>query len=121
MDPEAASVGPGRGLFPAVELLPADGTDGGVEGRLVIPAVVAERRRILEQNPVIVRERVGRKEIPPPDLDRVEPQLPGGKVQQPLHDEHPMLPSRAPHRRDDGTVGEDGAELALVVGNLVLA
>ena len=64
---------------------------------------------VLEEDPVIVRELVGREQVAAADLDPVEAQLARRQVEQPLHHEHAVLAAGAAHRRDDRLVGEDGA------------
>ena len=80
-----------------------------VEHRLVIAAVVFERREVLIDDLVVVGERVGRNEIAPPDLGAVDAQLVRGDVEQPLDHEHAVLAAGAAIGRDDRLVGEDGA------------
>ena len=46
-------------------------------------------------------KRSGAEQVALPDLDAVDAELPGGDVEQPLADEHAVLPARAAHRRDD--------------------
>ena len=53
---------------------------------------------------VVVREPVGRQQVPLPDLHAIDPELTSRDVQQPLAHEHTMLGRRAPVR-DDRLVG----------------
>jgi hypothetical protein len=44
-----------------------------------------------------------------------------GKVEQPLHDEHTMLAACTAIGRDQGAIGEHGAEAAVIGGDVVAA
>ena len=106
-------------LLAGEELVVADHLHRLVEDRLVVAAVVDQRREVLEDDLVVVREGVGGQEVATPDLGPVEPQLARRQVEQPLDDEHPMLAAGAAVGGDDRQGGEDGGELRVVVGDVV--
>ena len=93
----------------------ADHLERLVEDRLVIAAVVGERRKVLIDDLVVVGERIGRDEIAPADFGAVDAKFVRGDVEQPLDDEHAVLAAGAAIRRDDRLVGEDRREGAVVV------
>jgi hypothetical protein len=62
---------------------------------------------------------VRRDEVAPADFGAVDLQFFRGNIQQAFDDKHAMLPSRAAIGRDDGLVGEDRRELAVIVFDVV--
>ena len=92
------------------EFLVADRFQRLVEHRLVIAAVIFELRKILVDDPVLVGERIGRNQVAPPDFRRVDAELMGGEIEQPLDHEHAVLAAGAAIGRHDRQIGEDGGE-----------
>ena len=90
-----------------------------IQQRLVIPAVVYKRNKILVNDLVIVRKFIGRDEIPPPDFSAVNIQFFSCQVEHPLDDKDPMLPPRTSIRRNDGFIGEDCSKRTVIVLNVV--
>jgi len=93
----------------------ADRFQRHVEHRLVVAAIVFEHFEILVDDFIVVGERIGRNQIPPPDLGRVDVQLMGGEIQQSLHHEHAVLAAGAPIWRDGRQIGEHLRKGAVVV------
>ncbi len=89
------------------EVAVADHLQRLVEDRLVIAAVVGERREVLIDDLVVVRESIGRDEVAPADFGPVDFEFVRRDVQEPLDDEDAVLPAGAAVRRDDRLVGED--------------
>src|SRR2546426_469929 len=118
-DPHVPAGRPQAPLLLAQEAFVIDGLERLVERRLVVAAVVRERRGVLEQDLVVERELVGPEQVLATDLGAVEPKLLGREVQEPLDDEHAVLAPRAPHGGDDRLVREDRGELALVARDVV--
>ena len=80
-----------RGCSSAKKRAVADHAERLVEDRLVIAAVVGERRKILIDDLVVVGKCVGRNEIAPADFGAVDLELVRRDVEQPLDDENAML------------------------------
>ena len=108
-------------LLVANELLVADDLGRLLERRQVVAAVVNERRGILKHDLVIHRKLVRSDQVALANLDAIDAKLARGEIEQPLADEHAVLPAGASHRRHDRLVGEDRGELALVVRDVVRA
>ena len=117
--PDVPAAGLSRGCSSRRELLVPDHLRGLLERRQIVAAVVNERRGILKDDLVVVRKSVRRDEVAPADLDPVDAELLRREVEQPLDDEHAVLPAGAAHRRHDRLVREDRRELALVVRDVV--
>ena len=113
-DAERPPGGARRRLLLGQEPVPADALERLAQRRLVVSAVVGERREVLIDDVVNVRELVRPQEIAPPDFDPIEPQLPGGEVEQALDDEDAVLASGAAVGGHDRLVGEHRGELAVV-------
>ncbi len=92
-----------------------------VQRRVIIAAVVPQRGKILENDFVVVGEFVGWNEIAVADFGAVDPQLFGGNVEQTLHDKDAVLPACAAIGRDDGFVGKNADEFAVISGNIIAA
>ena len=111
---EVPALGAGRRLGLGEELVVADELPRLGERRFVVAAVVDQRREVLVDDFVVVGKVLGREEIPAPDLGSIHPQLGGGEVEQPLHDEDAMLATGAAIRSDDRLGREDRLELRVV-------
>src|SRR5271166_869253 len=98
---EVASLGAQPRLFILDEALVVDESEHPVQRSFIIAAVIFERREILIDNLVVVRERVRRNEVAASDLDAIDSQLTSGEIHQPLNDEHTVLATGA-------TIGRDG-------------
>ena len=108
------------GLFFLQKVVVVDELDGFIERGFVVAAVVGEGRKILVDNFVIIGKFVGRNEVAAADFDAVDTQLFGRDVEHSFHDEDAMLTARAAVGCDDGFVGEDGFEFAVIVRHVVL-
>src|SRR5262249_3965669 len=78
-----------------------------VEQRFIVAAVIHQRRKILIDDVVVIRELIRRDEIASADFGAVDVQLLRSNIQRPLDNEHTMLTSRAPIWCDDGLIRED--------------
>src|SRR3990172_3442837 len=100
------------------EIVIPDQPKGVLQQGGIVAAVINERREILIDDVVVMREGVGGQEIAAADLTDVELQFAGRQIQQALDDEDAVLASGAAVGGDDGLVGEDDGELTGVIGNL---
>ena len=92
-----------------------------IEDRLVIAAIVGERRKILIDDLVIVRKCIRRDQVAPPDFGTVQLQFLRGDIKQPFHDEYAVLAAGASIGRHDRLIGEDCREGAVVVRHHIRA
>ena len=95
-----------------------------VEGRLVVARVDVDLGPVdgrPEARRVVVRERVGRQEVAPPDLGGIHAQLVGEEVHRPLDDVGRLGPAGAAVGVDERRVRVDAGDLAEDVGDLVAA
>src|SRR5207244_3057394 len=76
-DAHVAPRGAEPGLLVAHEPFVVDDAERLVQRGLVVAAVVHERRRVLKDDLVVVRELLGPEQVAPADLDAVETELPG--------------------------------------------
>ena len=74
-----------------------------------------------EPGRVVVREAVGRQEVPPPDLGGVHAELVGEQVHRPLDDVGRLRAAGAAVRVHERGVRVDAGDLAVDVGDLVRA
>ena len=99
------------------ECLIADRVQRDVEHRLVIAAVVFQHLKILIDDFIVVRERIGRNQISPPDFGRINVQLMCSEVEQPLHHEYAVLASGTAIRCHRRQIGEDLRKRAVIGGH----
>lgn len=90
-----------------------------IEQGLVVVAVVYQRHKILIDDLVIVWELIGLNEVSSADFGAVDLEFLRRKVKHPLDDEDSMLTPRAAIGCDDGLVGEDRRELAVIILDVV--
>jgi hypothetical protein len=74
----------------------------------------ADRRQ-----PSIQRELVGRQQVPPPEVERIEPELVGGEIEEPFACEGPLVATRATVGPARGSGGEHHVRGASVRGHAV--
>ena len=101
-DPDQAALCPGLGLLGAA-LVVAGELERVVEAGFVVAGVVEPARR----RPV--GNVVGSDQVPPPQVDRVEAQPPGGQVHRPFERQVELRPAEAPVEPGRAAVGEDDA------------
>ena len=116
---DMTAFGTQAGLLVVDERLVVDELQRLVENGLVVAAVVHQRREVLIEDLVIVREVLRVEEVPPADLDGGEAELIGGEVEQALDHEDAVLASRAAVGSDECLGREDRGELALVGRHVV--
>ena len=114
-DADMPALRPKARLLFSKKILIADHLQRLVEDRLVIAAVVRERREVLIDDLVVVGKGIRRNEIAPADFGAVDLEFVRGDVEQPFDDEHAVLPPGAAIRRDDRFIGEDRGKGAVVV------
>ena len=85
----------------------------------IVAAVVYQRCKVLVNDFVVVRKRIGRNEVAAADLIAVYAKSRSCEVQQALHYKHAMLAAGAAIRRDDCLGGEHGCELAVIMRHVV--
>src|SRR4029079_9120783 len=120
-DAEMSTRGACLPLLLAQEPLIADRVERLVQGWDIVAAVVGERREVLIDDLVVVREGIRRDEVAPADFGSIKADLACSDVEQPLHYEHAVLAACTTNRRDQSAIGEHRAEAAFVSGDVVAA
>ncbi len=90
-----------------------------IQQRLVVAAVIHQRGKVLIDDLVVVRELIWLNKIASADFGAVDLQFFRGKIKHPLDDKDAMLASCAAIRRDNGLVGEDRRELAVIIFDVI--
>jgi hypothetical protein len=95
-----------RPLLPRAKILEADRFQRGVEARVIVAAVVGDRRAVARHHPGLVGELIGADEAAAAHFGAIEAELARDAVGEAFEHEGDVGPSGAAHRARRHLVGE---------------